>query len=588
MSSGGLLGDALKLTGGEPLSWARVSDQPHSVSAGDILADKYRVERVLGQGGMGVVVLAEHLELRERVAIKFLLDTGDNAELAERFLREARAAVKIKSEHVVRVVDVGRLPTRAPYMVMEYLEGEDLSQRLLSGPIPVEDAVDYVVQSCEAMHAAHRLGIVHRDLKPANLFLTQRPDGSSLIKVLDFGISKVKTTDAAQLSLTHTQAMMGSPLYMSPEQMRSSKDVSPSADIWSLGVILHELIAGDVPFTGSTFPEVLVQVMSGTPPSLRTLRAEVPAGLEAVVLRCLEKDPVDRYSSVAALGVALSPFASSRTLGLQARLRSSVSRPPAVASAAGFFRGATPTLLHETPVATAPTAPAPPPAADVLPAPAASVERSPSKTNTAWAEQMGSGTSRTSGSRRRWLVGASALALTSVAAFAWLRSGSTIPSAAPTAPPSAAPAAAPTQATPDAPPPAAELQASPRPREPTIRPARSVSLEHETSPEPGAITGETPSDAPAPSKTGNAEPSIAPVSAPDEHTLAAPPTTTTPEPERAAVPKAAPVTPRAAKTAGRARGSATASPKPAAPRAPRPASEPEKPTRSKPLSIEFK
>jgi len=217
-----------------------------TVQPGDVLCDRYRVDRVLGSGGMGVVVLAEHIELRERVAIKFLLDSAaDDVELSERFLREARAAVRIRSEHVVRVSDVGRLPSGAPYLVMEYLEGEDLSQRLERGRVPIEDAVDYVMQCCEAMHVAHRAGIVHRDLKPANLFLTQRPDGSPIIKVLDFGISKVGGAEAAQLSLTRTQTMMGSPLYMSPEQMRSSKDVSPSTDIWSLGVILHELISGD-------------------------------------------------------------------------------------------------------------------------------------------------------------------------------------------------------------------------------------------------------------------------------------------------------------------------------------------------------
>jgi eukaryotic-like serine/threonine-protein kinase len=383
-----------------------------TVQPGDILAEKYRVERVLGQGGMGVVVLAEHIELRERVAIKFLLDSpADNAELAERFIREARAAVRIKSEHVVRVIDVGRLPSGAPYMVMEYLEGEDLSQRLLAGRVPIEDAVDYVIQCCEAMHVAHRSGIVHRDLKPANLFLTQRPDGSALVKVLDFGISKVKSTDAAQLSLTHTQAMMGSPLYMSPEQMRSSKDVSAAADIWSLGVILHELISGDVPFTGSTFPEVLVQVMSEPPPKLRLLRPEVPAGLEAVVLRCLEKHPADRFSSVAALAVALTPFASTRTLGLQARLRTSVSRPaPALPVPPIQLIQSTQVVvdvpLIAMPDAVAPTSPAPAPEpTSPMGAPAiVSPAREHAKTNTAWAEQSAGTAARGTGSRRHGLA----------------------------------------------------------------------------------------------------------------------------------------------------------------------------------------
>ncbi|MEO8181281.1 MAG: serine/threonine-protein kinase [Deltaproteobacteria bacterium] len=313
-----------------------------TVQPGDVLCDRYRVDRVLGAGGMGVVVLAEHIELRERVAIKFLLDdAAEDSELSERFLREARAAVKIRSEHVVRVSDVGRLPSGAPYLVMEYLEGEDLSQRLERGRVPIEDAVDYIIQCCEAMHVAHRAGIVHRDLKPANLFLTQRPDGSSIIKVLDFGISKVGGAEAAQLSLTRTQAMMGSPLYMSPEQMRSSKDVAGSTDIWALGVILHELISGEVPFNGASVTEVLVKVMTDAPPGLRSLRAEVPEALEAVVLRCLAKAPADRYSSVAALAVALSPFASGHTLGLQRRLHASLSERPAAQPAPGKLLGAT-------------------------------------------------------------------------------------------------------------------------------------------------------------------------------------------------------------------------------------------------------
>jgi eukaryotic-like serine/threonine-protein kinase len=566
-----------------------VSDKAiEGVRSGDILAEKYRVERVLGQGGMGVVVLAEHIELRERVAIKFLLDApADNAELAERFVREARAAVRIKSEHVVRVVDVGRLPSGAPYMVMEYLEGEDLSQRLLSGPVAIEDAVDYVIQSCEAMHAAHRLGIVHRDLKPANLFLTQRSDGSSLIKVLDFGISKVKTTDAAQLSLTHTQAMMGSPLYMSPEQMRSSKDVSPSADIWSLGVILHELIAGDVPFGGATFPEVLVQVMSGEPPRLRSLRAEVPEGLEAVVACCLEKDPAHRFPSVAALGVALSPYASSRTLGLQTRLRASLSRPPAVL-VPGAVRGPVIIELHPLDTGIAVTAPAPAPPASFLPAFAPSGERLPSKTNTAWSEHSAAGAARAGGSRRRWLVGASvALALTGLAALSSLRSpppGAVVRAPAAATAPAVVPGA-PVRAS-AAPPATRPAMEPPRPREPLIRPA-----EPSLTPE-----AESPSDATrgdARSNTDRAEPSLAPVSATQEHTPAAPPTAPQPAPARAATTKERAAAPRvASQPADRpARGRSQATPStrraPSA-LAPRPAAPASKPTRPKPLSIEFK
>src|SRR5258706_2580107 len=210
-----------------------MNDPP--VREGEILAGKYRVERVLGVGGMGVVVAATHIQLEERVAIKFLIkDALASGEAVARFAREARAAVKIKSEHVARVIDVGTLETGAPYMVMEYLEGGDLSQVLQSrGSLPMEEAVEYVLQACEAIAHAHVLGIVHRDLKPANLFLIRRPDGTNAIKVVDFGISKVMPGkgSSSDNAMTRTRAVMGSPLYMSPEQMTSTRDVDGRTDI---------------------------------------------------------------------------------------------------------------------------------------------------------------------------------------------------------------------------------------------------------------------------------------------------------------------------------------------------------------------
>src|SRR6188768_2962187 len=201
---------------------------------GHVLAGKYRIERVLGQGGMGVVVAATHLQLGERVALKFLLPQAiHNPEAVERFAREARAAVKIKSEHVARVSDVGLLESGAPYMVMEYLEGYDLSTWLQQrGPLPVEQAVEFILQACEAIAEAHALGIVHRDLKPANLFVIQRADGVLSVKVLDFGISKA-TGLIGSGDMTTTSAVMGSPYYMSPEQMGSTKDTDTRADIWA-------------------------------------------------------------------------------------------------------------------------------------------------------------------------------------------------------------------------------------------------------------------------------------------------------------------------------------------------------------------
>src|SRR5215471_2945366 len=196
------------------------------IHPGTVLAGKYRVDRLLGQGGMGVVVEAHHIALDERVALKFLLpDYAQHPEASQRFLREARAAVKIKTEHVARVSDVGTLDTGAPYMVMEFLEGTDLSKYLENyGTLSIEDAIDYVIQGCEAIAEAHSYGIVHRDLKPANLFLTKRPDGSPLVKVLDFGISKVIGGGGIE-NLTKTMAALGSALYMSPEQMQQTKSV---------------------------------------------------------------------------------------------------------------------------------------------------------------------------------------------------------------------------------------------------------------------------------------------------------------------------------------------------------------------------
>src|SRR5580692_1093404 len=215
------------------------------VSEGDLLAGKYRVERVLGAGGMGIVVAARHEQLDQMVAIKFVRDEAlDNEEAVQRFLREARAAVKLKSEHVARVLDVGKLDSGAPYMVMEYLEGNDLGHILTEqGPMEAAAATDWILQACEAVAEAHAAGIVHRDLKPENLFLTNTVGGTQKIKVLDFGVSKSMGGASGELSnLTRTRAMLGSPLYMAPEQMRSSRDVDARADIWALGVVLFQLL----------------------------------------------------------------------------------------------------------------------------------------------------------------------------------------------------------------------------------------------------------------------------------------------------------------------------------------------------------
>jgi serine/threonine-protein kinase len=280
------------------------------VKTGDILAGKYRVEQVLGVGGMGVVVAAFHMQLGQRVALKFLLPQGlANTQVVARFEREARAAAQLRSEHVARVIDVGHLENGGgPYIVMELLGGTDLSDLLIAREnLPEDEAVDYVIQACEAIAEAHALGIVHRDLKPKNLFVTQRVDGTPLVKVLDFGISKTKADD---LSLTGTTEVIGSPNYMSPEQLRASREVDARSDIWSIGAILYELLGGRVPFVAETLTQLCSMVLTEPPRPLEELRPDVHPELRRVVDKCLQKRPDDRFSNVGELAMALAPFAT--------------------------------------------------------------------------------------------------------------------------------------------------------------------------------------------------------------------------------------------------------------------------------------
>ncbi len=280
---------------------------------GSVVAGKYRVERLLGEGGMGWVVQAMHLQLDQRVALKFMNASVATAspEAVARFLREARAAARIQSDHVARVSDVGTLDTGAPYLVMEYLEGQDLDSLLHTRhALPVSEAVVYALQACEGLAEAHAAGIIHRDLKPANLFLARKSDDSLRVKLLDFGISTLapaagRTSDGAS---TGTQNLMGSPLYMAPEQMRSSKNVDRRADIWSMGVILYEMLSGESPFNGDTLPEICARILADPPAPFRGAPGAIPGGLEAIVFRCLEKDPERRFPDVASLARALAVF----------------------------------------------------------------------------------------------------------------------------------------------------------------------------------------------------------------------------------------------------------------------------------------
>jgi eukaryotic-like serine/threonine-protein kinase len=279
---------------------------------GQVIAQKYRVDRVIGQGGMGIVVAGFYLELEQPVAIKFLVSqTGLQSEGAERFRREARAAAKIHSEHVARVFDIGLLDGRVPYMVMELLHGEDLEQEIeRRGPLPIAEAVGYLLQAIDAVAEAHSVGIVHRDLKPTNLFLAQRADGSRIIKVLDFGISKsLGGSRPREVALTRTAAFVGSPLYMSPEQMRSARDVDARTDVWALGAILYIMLTGQLPHPGQSLPEVCLSVMNASPRPLKDFLHDAPDELDGILMKCLAKDPAQRFPSVAELAERLLPFA---------------------------------------------------------------------------------------------------------------------------------------------------------------------------------------------------------------------------------------------------------------------------------------
>ncbi|HSO33480.1 MAG TPA: serine/threonine-protein kinase [Labilithrix sp.] len=281
-------------------------------TTGDVIDGKYVLERLLGQGGMGAVYAARHRKLGHAVAIKVMLADAANHEAASRFVNEGRAAANIQNEHVVRVSDVDEENGYA-YMVLELLEGEDLSQVLeRERRLPPNVAVSYVCQALDGVRQAHAQGIVHRDLKPSNLFLARRQDGSTVIKVLDFGISKANSSNplgAAPGALTSTKAMLGSPLYMSPEQLRSSKSVDARADIWAVGVILYELITGKLPFMGENLGELFAQILEVEAPPLRLHVPEAPQGVEAIVARCLQRRPEHRFQNVAELERELAPYA---------------------------------------------------------------------------------------------------------------------------------------------------------------------------------------------------------------------------------------------------------------------------------------
>jgi serine/threonine protein kinase len=299
----------------------KLSGQHHDLSLpedqipreGELLAGKYRIEQRLGAGGMGVVMAARHEAINQRVAIKFLVvnDEAYRDEAIQRLLREARAAAALRGEHVVRVYDIGELPGGAPFIVMEHLDGKDLAAVASAvGKLPVSEAVMLVAQAASAVSEAHRAGIVHRDLKPSNLFVVRRPDGTAAIKVLDFGIAKSHDPQPQPQPLTGARVVLGTAHYMSPEQIRDSHTVDARSDIWSLGAILYELVAGRPAFQSGTQSGVYAAIVTESPPPLSSLRPDAPLALEQVLSQCLERDPQKRIQSAEALAGRLAPFAA--------------------------------------------------------------------------------------------------------------------------------------------------------------------------------------------------------------------------------------------------------------------------------------
>lgn len=279
-------------------------------NVGDVVAGKFVIERLIGQGGMGAVFAARHRELDSVVAVKVMLADTTNVEATARFKNEGRAAAKIRSQHVVRVEDVGEEKGYA-YMILELLEGEDLAQILEKRKrLTPNEVTHYLLEALEGVRLAHEKGIIHRDLKPSNLFLARRDDGTSVVKVLDFGISKTASSlSQAAGNLTSTKAMLGSPLYMSPEQLRSSKSVDVRADIWALGVIMYELLTGSLPFMGESLGELFAAILENDPAPPSSRAPEVPADLDAIVMRCLQRRPEHRFQSVGELTAAVASLA---------------------------------------------------------------------------------------------------------------------------------------------------------------------------------------------------------------------------------------------------------------------------------------
>ncbi len=297
-----------------------------SFSPGDVIDNKYRVVRLIGEGGMGTVYEGENTRISRRVAIKVLrAEAANRPELAARFEREARAAAQIGSKHVCDVLDLGDLPNGDSYLVMEFLDGEDLASRLKSlGRMPDAEALSVAYQLTEGLATMHEAGIIHRDLKPANVFLSKGAHGRDTVKILDFGVSKFASQPNDSLHMTATGAVMGTPLYMSPEQARGAKDIDARSDLYAVGVVLYKAVTGKLPFRGDNFNEILFKIALEIPPPVMELAPDVDPAFAAIIERAMAKDPTDRYQTARELNQALYALGTERGVVLE----TSVSVPP--------------------------------------------------------------------------------------------------------------------------------------------------------------------------------------------------------------------------------------------------------------------
>ena len=300
---------------------------------GQVVEGKYLVERLLGEGGMAYVLAARNTELDLPVAIKYLRREHRTAELISRFAREARAMARLRSDFVTRILDVGMSPTLGPFIVMERLEGHDMGTLLeREGAIDEDRAVDLTMMALCALAEAHAAGIVHRDLKPENMFIHEGSTGGTTLKLLDFGVSQMAltgTTFGTSVDLVKTSALIGSPLYMAPEQIRGIEQLDARTDIWAIGAIMYELVTGRVPFPAGSITELSARVLEDAPIPPRSLTPRLSPAVEGAILQCLSKRPEDRFQTVESLAMALQPL-TRRTFALPASVRAKSMSHPAI------------------------------------------------------------------------------------------------------------------------------------------------------------------------------------------------------------------------------------------------------------------